>query len=352
MLVDVDSFDLHRQALEYSTHLRGAGRSPHTQRAYIPRIGRFLNWCGDRGTDWRTVSLGEMARFKFHLESTPTISGKPRSGKTINAAMTAVCEFLRFCAAHGHIPPETAARLSEPRFVNFRPSGFDPGEGGQHQWVKSRVLKVAESEEPPATVDPAHFSALVAASRTARDAAMVTLLLRTGIRIGEALGLRRDDMHLLPNSAFLQCPVPGPHVHVRARADNPNGARAKSGRSRIVPVTAEVIDAYREYLVERSCVPADVSDFVFINLTGVHSGQPMSYPNAKQVLERIGNRCGIRLRPHMLRHTAATAWTRAGVPQDVVQELLGHVSAASTAIYQHATQDDLRAAVERIETSR
>jgi site-specific recombinase XerD len=48
----------------------------------------------------------------------------------------------------------------------------------------------------------------------------------------------------------------------------------------------------------------------------------------------------------MMRHTAATGWIRNGVDPDVVQTLLGHVSSASTAVYLHATDEDLRAAVE------
>ncbi|MGW0875309.1 tyrosine-type recombinase/integrase [Streptomyces sp. NPDC002740] len=72
----------------------------------------------------------------------------------------------------------------------------------------------------------------------------------------------------------------------------------------------------------------------------------MRYSNAKQIIERAGDRCGFRARPHMMRHTAATRWIRSGVDPDVVQPLLGHVSSASTAVYLHATDEDLRAAVE------
>ncbi len=72
----------------------------------------------------------------------------------------------------------------------------------------------------------------------------------------------------------------------------------------------------------------------------------MTYSDAKRIIERIGNRCDFRARPHMMRHTAATRWIRSGVDPDVVQTLLGHVSSASTAVYLHAADDDLRTAVE------
>ena len=55
-------------------------------------------------------------------------------------------------------------------------------------------------------------------------------------------------------------------------------------------------------------------------------GAPMCYRAAKGFFERLAKDCGFPVRPHMLRHTAATNWVRAGVDLDVVQRLLGHAS--------------------------
>ncbi|MFJ1933403.1 tyrosine-type recombinase/integrase [Kitasatospora sp. NPDC088160] len=350
LLVDEETYIPHPESLEYSIHLRAKNRSPQTQRNYLPRVGRFLNWCSGRGTDWKTVSLGEMARYKFHIEQTPD----PRTlrlptGKTINAVVGTACGFLRWCAATGIVAPEVASALSEPRFLQYTPKGFNEGEDGQFRRVNARVLKAAEIELPPAVLLTGQVDRILSAAGTARDRFLLALLLGTGLRIGEALGLRREDMHFLPDSQHLGCQIAGAHVHVRPRQNNSNGARAKSGRHRHVPVERRVVNAYRDHLVERDGVQqAAGSDFVFVNLASRHAGLPMSYSNAKQIIERIGNRCGFRARPHMMRHTAATAWIRAGIDPDVVQTLLGHVSAASTAVYLHASDDDLRAAVDLV----
>ncbi|MEU2716184.1 tyrosine-type recombinase/integrase [Streptomyces sp. NPDC007205] len=355
LLVDEETYRPHAEAQEFALYLRGAGRSPQTQRAYVPRIGRFLNWCAERGTDWKTVGLGDMTRFKFHIERTPTRHGHPPSGKTVNAVLTAVCEFLRFCAVHGHVAHEVAARLSEPRFLTSPPVGFDPGEGGQHLMVKARALKAPEIESAPATLSPPQVTKVLDAARTARDRLLLTVLVDGGLRIGEALGLRREDMHLLPNSTHLGCQTRGAHLHVRPRQHNENGARAKAGRHRMVPLAQSAVHRYREYLAEREEVPeAAACDYVFVNLVGGWAGRPMSYSNAKQVIERIGDRCGLRARPHVMRHTAATRWIRSGIAPDVVQTLLGHASSASTAIYLHAQDEDLRSAVDGLtpETAR
>ncbi|MFC7812700.1 tyrosine-type recombinase/integrase [Streptomyces olivaceus] len=348
VLVHDQTFEIHEEARDYSLNLQARGRSPHTQRNYLPRVGRYLNWCSGRGTDWRTVSLGDLARYKFHIEQAPD----PRSlrlpaGKTVNAHLTSVCEFLRFCAARGRIPQEVADRLVEPRFLRFTPAGYHRGEGGEHQTVRARILKAPEIEKPPAILSLEQSRQVVEAARTARDRLLLSVLLGGGLRIGEALGLRREDMHLLPDSTHLGCPHRGPHLHVRPRQDNTNGARAKSGRSRVVPLTGTVVHRYRDHLTERDGVAgAAGSDYVFVNLIGPYAARPMTYSNAKQIIERIGVRCGFRARPHMMRHTAATRWIRSGVDPDVVQTLLGHASSASTAVYLHASDEDLRAAVE------
>lgn len=177
---------------------------------------------------------------------------------------------------------------------------------------------------------------------------MVTLLRDTGLRIGEALGLRRGDLHLLPDTRRLGCAVVGAHLHVRHRA-NPNGALAKSRFPRTVPASDAVLSAYGDYQFERTeLLGDDDCDMVFVNLYHQPLSAPMTYRAAKRFFERLGTECGFAVRPHMLRHTAATNWVRAGVDLDVVQRLLGHASLASTAVYLHASDEDRRRAVEAV----
>ena len=171
------------------------------------------------------------------------------------------------------------------------------------------------------------------------------LLLHTGLRIGEGLGLRRCDMHMLPDSRGLGCATVGAHVHVRHRA-NPNGALAKSRFPRSVPASDAVLAAYADYQYERAqTVGGTGNDMVLVNLYHEPLGAPMNYRAAKRFFDRVAGECGFPVRPHMLRHTAATNWIRAGVDIDVVRALLGHASLASTTVYLHARDEDKRRAV-------
>lgn len=343
---------LHREASEFLRCLQGAGRSPHTIRAYAGRAAVFLGWCESQGVDWRRIGLPDLARFKHWLEVTPVRGGRVRSGSTVNAVLTAVCELLRFCARTGLVDPVVAERLSEPRWLRFTPPGFNAGESGQFRAVRARALK-AKAETPfPEALTREQTELVLGCCRRPRELFLVTLLQVTGLRIGEALGLRRCDMHLLPDSRSLDCLVVGAHVHVRHRA-NPNGALAKSRFPRTVPTSDAVLAAYADYQFERAeVVGEEGTDMVLVNLYHEPRGAPMGYRAAKGFFDRVATECGFPVRPHMLRHTAATNWVRAGVDLDVVQALLGHASLASTTVYLHARDQDKRRAVEAVAAGR
>ncbi len=345
-------FVMHREASDFLRALRGASRSPNTIRVYAGRVASFLGWCASQGVEWSSISLAELARFKHFGEATPGRGGRLRSGATVNATLTAVCEFLRFCARTGLIEQAVAERLSEPRWLRFTPPGFDAGESGQFRTVRARALKARAQVPFPEALTSEQAGAVLACCRRPREHFMVILLLDTGLRIGEALGLRRADMHLLPDSRGLGCTVVGAHVHVRHRA-NPNGALAKSRFPRTVPASDAVLASYAGYQYERAALAGgDGTDLVLVNLYHQPLGAAMTYRAAKGFFDRLARGCGFPVRPHMLRHTAATSWVRAGVDLDVVQALLGHASLASTTVYLHARDEDKRRAVEAVAAGR
>jgi site-specific recombinase XerD len=354
IVVDATTYIPHRAAKAFAIHLQASGKSPNTSRVYLPRIARFLNWGSEHSVEWTTIGLAALSRYKNCVETTPIQNGSLPTGKTVNAALTTVCEFLRFSGIHGFAEPEVASRFSEPRVMQFLPAGFNPGEGGQFRNIRARILKAPEIDLAPKTVAAEDQDQLEVGARSARDRFLLSLLFDTGIRIGEALGLRRGDLHMLPSSIHLGCSTRGPHVHVTPRQDNINGARVKGGRPRIIPLSDLTVRRYAECLEERDEVPdSTYSDYLFINLrSGPYVGQPASYSNIKQIIERLGVSRGVRVRPHMARHTAATRWIRQGARIDVVQVLLGHASQQSTAIYTHARDEDLRAAVDNIGATR
>jgi integrase/recombinase XerD len=105
--------------------------------------------------------------------------------------------------------------LSRPRFLRFVPPGYDLGERQQFRIVNARAVKLTEYEVAPECLTEEQVAAVVGAMPRLRDRFLVMALAETGVRIGEALGLRREDMHLLSSSKALNCSIEGPHLHIR-----------------------------------------------------------------------------------------------------------------------------------------
>lgn len=353
----VDSqFRLDREASLFLAGLRGLGRSINTERTYASRVALFLSWCEEQGLDWRSAGMLDLARFLRWLVQEPlparartASSPRFRSNKTANAVMTAVCEFFRFAAREEWIDPTLIDRLSAPKYLRWLPHGVDPGEDGQFRHVRAKMIKFPVGENPVELLRAEDIEVLMKLADRARDKFLLGLLSCTGIRIGEALGLRREDMHFLADSQALGCRFDGPHIHVRRRADNANGALAKSHHSRAIPVRPDVVSLYTDYQYERDTVAqAAGCDMVFVNLFQAPLGEPMRYWSAKELFDRLAKKAQMTARPHMIRHGTATAWIRAGVPHDVVQELMGHASPASLAPYLHPSGQDMREAVDLV----
>lgn len=355
MVVD-EEYRIHRETTAYLDQVRGMGRSVNTERVYSSRLALYLTWCDERCLSWSDPGYENLLRFRDWLVSAPLPSRgrahRPeirfRKDGSANAVLTTMTQFLLFGVGPGWVPERVAMSLARPKFLRFMPAGV-AGEGGGQRVIAERTLKYATTEPGIDYLTAEQVELMIRLARNARDRFMIVLLRATGMRIGESLGLRRGDLHLLSDSRALGCHISGPHVHVVRRRDNANNALAKSRKSRTIPVGQEVVDYYRDYQWERDAVHEAVDgDMVFVNLFRPPLGRAMSYPNAKQLFDRLATWAQIVARPHMLRHTAATEWIRAGVPRDVVQDLLGHEWPGSLKPYLHTTDRNRREAVERV----
>jgi integrase/recombinase XerD len=353
-------YELHPEACAYLAGLRRADSSVNTERVYAGRVALYLSYCHHMGIAWAAPTLPQLGVFLHWLVRVPLpprsrrVSVRPvyREKSTANAIMTTTCEFLRYSSRLGWVSQELVAQLEQPKFLNFLPTDFDPGEDGQFRTIREKTLKFKVAVPGYEWLSSEQVALIIELAVRARDRFLVALLAATGVRIGEALGLRREDMHFLPSSLELGCKVAGPHIHVRRRA-NSNGALAKSRMPRAIPVTNEVVGYYADYQMERDEVPeAAASAFVFVNLFHAPLGEAMKYSSTKDMFDRLAKKASLTARPHMLRHTAATRWLRAGVDEDVVQDLLGHQSSRSMEPYRHASEQDKRRAVEMVAARR
>ena len=141
------------------------------------------------------------------------------------------------------------------------------------------------------------------------------------MRIGQALGLRHEDIQSMDNL-----------IRNEPRDDNANGARAKSQHPFIIHVTKEVMGLYTRYVCDEfmEILGDHLSDYVFVNLWEGRKGQPMTYSTVMAFFTRLAQKTGIKIHPHMLRHTHATQLLREGMDMAYVQKRLGHAHIQTT----------------------
>lgn len=335
----------------------GRDRAESTSRVYAGELARFLVWCRCTGASLEDAAA-ELSRFVLHLRTTPTSrpgagQGRPPGSGRINHILAVVREFYKHAAAMRDVDGKVLAALYEVADDRFLPAELRPEGGGLRYRAAPRHRLRAPRQARPDGATQAEWEALLEAARSWRDRFLLVLLWFSGLRLGEALGLRRSDLHFADSSTAVGCQTPGPHLHV-VRRDNPNGAWAKSRDPRVVPVGVWVLAYYDRYVEERlGCAAADDCDFVFVNLRHAPLGAPMTDSGARQLVRGLGRRAGLArpVTPHMLRHATATEMVGAGTPIDVVQAVLGHRSITSTQVYAHPSEARMREAVEAMEAT-
>ena len=337
---------------DYLLHSRlGADAAESTSQAYATALALFLEWTSSLGTDWREVSP-HLGRFVFWLRyyngtSCSDARGDPvRGARRVNAVMSAVRSFFRYMAATGEVPKSVLGALYDEL------PAYSPDLGEQYE--RAAHLKARHHlKEPKSTVDNAtddEVIRLLSAAGTARDRFLIIAMWRMGLRRGELVGMRREDVHFVADATRLGCGFKGPHVHV-IRRDNPNRAFAKSHHPRVVPADWISVQAYDQYLTERTrSACAERSDFLMVNLFRAPVGQPMRPSSLNETLARLSAKggCDRTIRPHMLRHSFSTNTVAAGATLDILKELLGHAWITSTEVYLHVSADRLRDAVDNV----
>jgi integrase/recombinase XerD len=325
----------------YLAYLTDIERSPNTIKAYAHDLKDYWVFLAFRGIDWREVRLEDIAEFVAWLRLPPEgRSGRvavlpavqPQVGaSTINRKLSAISAFYQHQARHGVNVGELLTTWQPPsRRGGWKPFLHHISKGKPQP---RRAISLKAPKKLPRVLTAAEMQAILDACDRLRDRFLFALMHESGVRVGEALGLRHEDI------AAAEC-----EITIVPRT-NANGARSKSRESRTIPVGGELIRLYADYLHEEYG-PTD-SDYVFVNLWASPAGHPLSYPAVYDLVKRIRRRTRMDFDPHWCRHTAATRMLRDQVPIEVVSKILGHSSITTTlSVYGHLTAEDARKALE------
>lgn len=322
----------------YLSHLSAIERSPHTVRGYAIGLKLWFEFLAGAGMSFDRAGLDDVARFVAWLRAPKggpwSLDGEKAARKpaTVNQYLAALFGFYDYLARAGVSLADDLMTWRRAGRRGYIPFLYHATKGNP---IPIRPVKLTVAHQRPKTLSEKDILAIIEACEHLRDRFLFALLAETGLRVGQALGLRHADV--LSWSRELRI-VP--------RTDNANGARAKIGDVEIIPVTAGLIRFYSEYMHAEY---ADLdSDYVFVNLWAEPYGWPLTYNNVNQLVRRLRSRTGIDFNIHMLRHSAATEMIRAGVPIEVAARLLTHRSSVTTSqIYVHLLPADLRAELTR-----
>lgn len=329
----------------FLAYLASIERSPNTVKAYAHDLKDWFSFLAVRGLDWRSVTLEDVARYVAWLRLPPAArDGRVQvlptvahhcAESSVNRKLAALTSFCEFHARHGvplggllvTMAPAGRGRSSA---TSFRPFLHHIT---KHDLQRRRTIKLPASQARPRVLSAGEAQAILDACGHLRDRLLFALLLDTGMRIGEALGLRHEDIN-----------IAGRAVDVVPRV-NDNRARVKGARRRSAPASVELMRLYADYLNDE--YGALDSDYVFVNLWGRPHGHPLTYPAVYDLVTRLRRSTGIGFGPHWFRHTYATWLLRRGAGMESVKELLGHASITTTVdTYGHLTVEDARATLE------
>jgi len=321
--------------LDFLVDLNNLERSPNTVRSYAHHLKLFWEYLREFRIEWTAVQLAGMAEFVKWLRLSKVEGAAAgselslvRRETTVNAILAGVSAFYDYQEHLGRIAP---FGIYQTRNTPRRPYKSFLHHIGVNKPYRARLIKLREPKRMPRLLTAEQVQALVRACRRIRDRLLICLLHETGMRIGQALGLRHEDIRSYDSEILLQ-----PRI-------NANGARGKSRHPYVVHVSKQLMELYADYLVQE--YKEDGGDYVFVNRWGGERGRPMTYAAVVDLFRRIGDHTGVRARPHLFRHSHATDLIRSGMGMAYVQKRLGHAQIQTTInTYAHLADDDLKQA--------
>lgn len=279
------------------------GRARNTLLAYRRDIASWERWAGEAGVDPLRVGPEAIERHLGELRS------QGRTPASMARSTAALRGLYRFLTGEGIIDGDPTTDLRSPRLPRRLPKALE----------EAQVLGLLDSVGGTGPTD-------------LRDRALLELLYGTGARISEVVGLSLLDLQ--GDDGLLR-------------------VFGKGSKERLVPLGGPARMALDRWLSadgrpllapERWARRSD-AEAVFLNTRGGRLSRQGAWAVVHHRAERVG--LGDVVSPHVLRHSCASHMLAHGADIRVVQELLGHVSIATTQIYTKLSQDHLRASYER-----
>ncbi len=268
------------------------GFSNNTISAYRNDLRQFLSFVQQELNmeSWPELSETQLTSYVLHLRE------REYARSTIARKVAAVKSFCHFLVRDGILRADPSDNLASPKVDKFTPRTISEDS------IRELLSKPTESHTP----------------ESLRDKAMLETLYATGMRVSELTALDIGDLDL-------------------ARSEVVCGKRPN--RERRVPLRNEAIDALSTYLTDgrpHLRVSPEVSA-LFLN----HRGNRLTRQGFWLILKSYADSCGIRdITPHTIRHSFAVHKLANGSEIRDIQQIMGHMSLATTQVYQQVIGQD------------
>ncbi|MDT8325577.1 MAG: tyrosine-type recombinase/integrase [Bacteroidota bacterium] len=267
----------------FQEHLAVQGKHQNTIRSYANDLKQFMQWCGNSFGD--TFTLAELTRSDIQDYRTFLLT-RNSSPASVNRKITALRQFFEYCIVRSIMSGNPAADISgisaEPR----APAVLQR---------KDALLLARTAERNPGPL----------------EAAVVLLLLHSGLRSSELCGMTVGDVHLTPREG---------RVFIK-------GQRGKT--TRFVYLSTRAQNALRQYMRWRG-VSVMAKRLRKEQLFITYEGNPLTQQAVDQLVKRVGRSAGLPdITPSMLRNTYASNALQSGKSLESLARAMG-VSSVKT----------------------
>lgn len=337
--------------------------SPNTTQALCTRLRWYYQFLAQQRIGIRDATAPDLSDFVVWL-SDPyrSVGTQPKvlKSSTMNQILSSVSDLYKHLVCHRLIKTSPVVYVSVScrggTVVDKNLIAHTRAQRGRT--IQRMELKLKEPQSIPKTVSLADFEKFVSRIHVTtnpagdptgfRDRLMLLIFWESSLRCSEMLGIRMEDLDFAASG-----------VHVRFRPDNENGCRAKAGygRDRFVHLPPELFDRLDIYLTEVWVNANRSSNYLWVvlkrnavNREGQNTfGTALTRAAVNQMFIYYSERSGIKIHPHMLRHSHATnlvrSYLKRGEPVDwkFIADRLGHSNVATTMqTYVHLTQEDCK----------
>lgn len=266
--------------------------SHYTLENYYNDIIEFLNYLNKESLDFKNIEYTDIRFYLMYLKEE-----KKDNNASIDRKLSSLRSFYKFLANEKVVKTNVFSLVSGPKKQKKLPRYFEYNELEELFNIPNKTTPLGQ-----------------------RDSLLLELLYATGVRVGELVNIKIQDIDLNNKTILIL---------------------GKGNKERYANFGDYCEDALELYLNDGYLrLNSKNSPYLFIN----NNGEQLTERGVRYILDQIIKKSSINknISPHMIRHSFATHLLNEGCDLTTVQKLLGHESIKATQIYTHVTSDRLK----------